>query len=371
MNLYLLSAWVMLLESKLPGRIRELQQAGVCFYQVPLTLLVSKGVRGDAKRNHQQIRTLEQSLLREVIEIQGSQEYVQINLRGLAARLQASSANPVRASILMDLLQGWVSERWIHVKRVGRDLVRVEGTDEVVACLPTHQELAGCAIEILYKKLGNQTGARLRVEYEIGQLLKDVNQHTPSLSWSQEQLESVLLWLHQRKIIRLTEGLNLFHQAFKLRVTKGARITTVSSRYPEVKAHYDQQTYRTHVMLQYGKTEDTALRQKLVADYFGLPQNQFRENYPDLSAETSQRPVTQADYNQIMGPLNPAQREIVLAEDSSLVVIAGPGSGKTRTIVHKIAHLRSCSKERKMRGKGVKPFESQEQWNLSLPTPKG
>ena len=40
-----------------------------------------------------------------------------------------------------------------------------------------------------------------------------------------------------------------------------------------------------------------------------------------------------------MGPLNDSQRAIVEAEDPAISVIAGPGSGKTRTIVHRIAYL--------------------------------
>ncbi|HEY9873431.1 MAG TPA: ATP-dependent helicase, partial [Candidatus Obscuribacterales bacterium] len=41
----------------------------------------------------------------------------------------------------------------------------------------------------------------------------------------------------------------------------------------------------------------------------------------------------------IMGDLNSTQKEIVLAENPALLVIAGPGSGKTRTIVRRIAYL--------------------------------
>src|SRR5689334_24066749 len=46
------------------------------------------------------------------------------------------------------------------------------------------------------------------------------------LATSTEVLEAVLLWLHQRKLLILSEGLGLFRQALKLRVIPGASVAT-------------------------------------------------------------------------------------------------------------------------------------------------
>ncbi|MBD2527096.1 RecQ family ATP-dependent DNA helicase [Nostoc sp. FACHB-133] len=320
----------------LTARIRELQKAEVCSFEIPITLVITKGVRGDARNNHERIRQLEDQLLQVLNELFGNENEIQINLRGLASRLDPDNSKKIRASNIIDILEGWVAQKWLKLSRISSDVVRL-GEMGVAEHLPGHKILTTTVLEVLYQALGDTTGARLPLKYELGKLAKEVTQKI-QLDWNNEELEVILLWLHQRKVIRLSDGLNLFQQSLKIRVIKNASVSSVKRRYPEVEAHYDEQTRRTHYMVKYGQLKLNEQRQQFVSDYFGTNQEEFVSKYQFLAREIT-RPILPEDYNRILEPLNPAQKEIVLASDPAMAVIAGPGSGKTRTIVHRIAYL--------------------------------
>ena len=358
---------------ELPDRIRELQRAGVCTSQLPLTLLVTKAVTGDAKLTYGRHCALEDQLLTYLVDRVGDKPSQVVNPRKLATVLTADlgveGGRKLRDANLTALLEGWQALGWIRLKRLSGRLLQISAPEpvgvaenisdpeqrhdpeaeagplaQVIDGLPRHQGFCTRLIDTLYAVIDNtletKTGARLVVPCDFEDLLAQVCGHPLPTEAEAHQLRRTLIWLHEREILRLTDGLTLFHQALKVKVFKGASLATIHSRYPSLEAHYREQARKTHLMARYGElAEDDQGRQHLVADYFTLSRDDFSATYPDLAGEAVQRPLTQADYDTIMGPLNQAQRAIVEAEAAAISVIAGPGSGKTRTIVHRIAYL--------------------------------
>ena len=99
---------------ELPRRIRELQKAGVASARIPLSFLLNKEVKGDARSNCDRICRWQEQLLEMLLEIRGEKETVRANLRILATRLDPERSQKIRAASLRDILEGWKTFGWIE-----------------------------------------------------------------------------------------------------------------------------------------------------------------------------------------------------------------------------------------------------------------
>jgi hypothetical protein len=61
--------------------------------------------------------------------------------------------------------------------------------------------------------------------------------------------------------------------------------------------------------------------------------------HPVGDSASAQRPVEEVSLSQFLAGLNPEQQAAVLSTASCLIIVAGPGTGKTRTLTYRIARL--------------------------------
>lgn len=325
--------------------IKELQRAEVCTSKIPVTILFGKidatNKKNDTRDKYEKNRNIEELIIKEISGLISDCQEIQINCRALATRLDPDRNLKLSSGKILETLEGWKFLKWIQYKKIRHDVVKV--TEFTVSdYFSNYQNLISTIINILYKALGDNTGARLRHSLDLVATLSQVNHDSSPQIWELEDLETALVWMHKHSLIRLADGSNLFHQSMKVKVIKKSQKDKVTREYPkQVKPHYEEQARRTHIMLDYGKQAQQPGfdPQEYIDNYFSLHKSNFSTQYPNTDGEAAKRPATQEDYDRIINPLNPVQREIVLSEAPAISVIAGPGSGKTRTIVHRIAHL--------------------------------
>ena len=219
---------------------------------------------------------------------------------------------------------------------------------EIVALAARRREEASIVLDTILAQIPPETptGKDVLAEFTMDQLCEAVESGSLLQTGSQHAaaaVERALLWMHDLQIIRLQRGLALFRTAMTIRVnTENTRPYSVKE-YEPLGLYYEEKTFQIHVMMEYAQRGLQSIQAALalVLDYFRFDQKQFIERYFPGRKKEIERAATAEAYRCVVEQLgDDEQRRVVEArEEENLLVLAGPGSGKTKTVVHRIAWL--------------------------------
>ena len=183
------------------------------------------------------------------------------------------------------------------------------------------------------------------VPFSLVGLLNQYNTSQLSLSDppTLSDMEEALLFLSKNELLKIEGGFLVIYNTMQLsrKVERKARYT--KENYRLLDEFYKQRIQQIHIVGEYAnlmvRDYDTALQ--YVSDYFTMDYRRFINKYfkEDRKTEINQN-ITPAKYKKIFGTLSTRQLEIINDKESRYIVVAaGPGSGKTRVLVHKLASL--------------------------------
>jgi ATP-dependent DNA helicase RecQ len=157
-------------------------------------------------------------------------------------------------------------------------------------------------------------------------------------------LEQALLYLHETEVLILDKGRTVFRSAMTLRLLEREGAGRFSREdYKPLERHYSERNFQIHVMHEYAKRamKKVADALALVAAYFSWGRERFVKEHFAGRKELLQFATTAESYEKIVDALHhPIQAQLVQErEGTNRLVLAGPGSGKTKVVVHRVAYL--------------------------------
>lgn len=157
-------------------------------------------------------------------------------------------------------------------------------------------------------------------------------------------IEDGLLYLSKTGALILEGGFLVSYNGMDIqRLITDNKIKYKAEDYKTLNEYYKQKIRQIHIVGEYANlmVRNYAAALRFVQDYFQLEFQAFiRKYFKGERLREISRNITPEKYQELFGGLSQIQTDIINDDDSkAIVVAAGPGSGKTRVLVHKLASL--------------------------------
>lgn len=268
----------------------------------------------------------------------------------LQAGLKDASINKLRTIINFWAIKNWIKRHNLEYSRNHIQIILEMGKAVFLEKQERRHLIAKMVTEYLHKRALEIAGSHKQedtlVEFSV-QELKEMIQNEQSLfsvKATLDDIEDSLFYLSRIEAIKIEGGFLVAYNKLTIdRIEKNNQKQYKKSDYEKLNLFYQQKVQQIHIVGEYAKKMIRNYNEALqfVDDYFRLNYSSFLAKYFPGSRDTEiKRTLTPEKFMKLFGTLSPAQLNII--NDSAnpyIVVAAGPGSGKTRLLVHKLASL--------------------------------
>ncbi|MEI8272996.1 MAG: RecQ family ATP-dependent DNA helicase, partial [Paludibacter sp.] len=279
------------------------------------------------------------------------------HIKELNEEAEAKGCDEVNTNKIKTILNFWAIKNWI--KRQNLEFSKnhfavlcLQPKDSLKEKLDKRHELAQFIVEFLYEKSNMNVSEEdalkeeLLVEFSVHEL-KSAYENSPNLfklNISIDDIEDSLFYLSRIEAIKIEGGFLVVYNRLTIeRLEMGTRKQYTKDDYEKLNQFYENKVQQIHIVGEYAKKMISDYKDALqfVEDYFQLNYNSFLNKYfPGSKADDLKLRMTPAKFKQLFGELSPTQLSIIKDNESKYIVVAaGPGSGKTRVLVHKLASL--------------------------------
>lgn len=263
-----------------------------------------------------------------------------------------SNVNQIKTVINLWAIKNWIKRRTLEHSKNHVSIMRVLPLEQFQLQLKKRSELARFIVEFLYEKsnidIASEDSAReeILVEFSVLELKKEYKnrQGLFQTELTLEEIEDALFWLSRIESIKIEGGFMVVYNSLTVeRLVMDNKKKYTLEDYRRLNQFYNNKAQQIHIVGEYAAKmiSDYRAAQQFVEDYFNLNYDSFIYKYFKGARQVEiRRNLTPKKFRQLFGELSPAQLKIINDTGTRhIVVAAGPGSGKTRLLVHKLASL--------------------------------
>ena len=314
--------------------INQLKQMEILGESKDLSLEISIYSVNEFKK----IKSIELSLLEYLLSLNSSK----VRIRELNEQLHSHKLiKKNETDLIKSIIKNWKSKSVFIFNRRNREhdlwYFKFENLEKVRELINRRHMISE---KVLYEFTKN---LKSRKKEEVVFSLKSLFEYLDN-KFTLEEIDKTLLYLHHLNLLELLKG--RFINYSPMNICKEEKINskrkyTINEYRNRLAKHYQTKIESIHIMGEYAKRleSDDYKAILFLKDYFTLSYDKFKSKYELLKNKIS-KPITQKRYNKIFEKMSDEQKEIIQdTKTKAMMILAGPGSGKTKVLVHKIASL--------------------------------
>lgn len=272
------------------------------------------------------------------------------NIKALNESADKDGLIKVTTDKIITLLNFWAIKGWIKkdTSKGDRNHIRVtfkKEHDDLINLYKKRIVVSDFIVNYLYEKnLSDETC--FAVEFSVNEL-KDGFNYANQLTGKSIKLKDVeesLFYLSRIGSLKIEGGFLVIYNRLSIqRLELDNKIRYKIDDYKILDTYYEQKGHQIHIVGEYAKKmiSDYLGALKFVDDYFQLEYKSFLKKYFNGDKkEMIKKNITPKKFEELFGSLSASQLSIIRDNGTKYIVVAaGPGSGKTRILVHKLASL--------------------------------
>jgi len=280
------------------------------------------------------------------------------NLKELNESALENNCTNVNPNKIKTILNFWAIKNWI--KRKNQDysknhisIICNQPKDKLTNSLKKRHLLSESILKFLFNRIQNTQDKNITVDsneilVEFSVLeLRENYLNEPAMfkvDASIEDVEDALFYLSRIEAIKIEGGFLVIYNKLTIdRLEQNNQIQYKKGDYSQLEQFYQNKMQQIHIVGEYAKKMLVDYQEALsfVEDYFQLNYTSFLNKYfPGSRKDELQRNITPKKFKQLFGELSPRQLKIIKNNTNQYILVAaGPGSGKTRVLSHKLASL--------------------------------